>query len=70
MIWRQASFRLMKVKCPVAHGWYPCNQVDWVLEAYLTDVGELLVEVPDNECSLGSNVEIDTELIDIRILRR
>ena len=35
----------MNVKCSPAHGWLTDNQVDWIDEAFPTDVQELLLEV-------------------------
>eukprot|EP00794_Sanderia_malayensis_P000919 gene919-227_t len=61
MIWRQASFPLINEECPTDHGWLPDYQVAWIDEAYPPDVQELLVEVPDNDFSLSSDVGNDSE---------
>ena len=52
---------MMKVECLALHTWLPDYQADWIDEAYPADVEELLVDIPDNECNLGPNVEIDNE---------
>ncbi len=51
----------MNVECPAAHGWLPDDQVDWSDAAYPAVVEQLLVEVSDNDCSLGLDVENDSE---------
>ena len=61
MIWRQARFAMMNVGCPTENGWLADYQVDWIDEAYPPDVEELLMEVPDHDSSVGSDVEYDSE---------
>ena len=51
-MWRDASNPMLLSDNPVMHGWLPDMNIEWIKEAYLSDITELLFDTDvedDNE---------------------